>query len=333
MFHTDAALRTPLIVFSTGKIHGDPAASTLSRWIQKAGLDIVVRMKEFAILSILSVRCAKRRACGGRVVLVTGGAGGVGQELVLRLAREDAKVAVWDVNEKALEKVKLKMENEGHKIYTYPVDVTDRNMVYKYADIVKADLGPVDVLINNAGIVCGQTLLDIPDYMIEKTYKVNILSHYWTTKAFLPDMLKKEQGHIVTVGSLTGLLGTYRCTDYSATKHATVGFHESLLVELKTHGHDKINLTLICPYFINTGMFDGCKPKNIDMLEPRDVAKRIVTAIKREEVFVTLPGIMRYILPLKNYIPAKLGWAVMYRLIQGPQSMMGLRAFREVEAA
>ncbi|KAJ8929817.1 hypothetical protein NQ314_017414 [Rhamnusium bicolor] len=73
------------------------------------------------------------------------------------------------------------MEKEGHKVFAYPVDVTDRESVYKYANIVKADLGPVEVLINNAGIVCGQTLLDIPDYMIEKTYKVNILSHYWVS--------------------------------------------------------------------------------------------------------------------------------------------------------
>lgn len=77
--------------------------------------------------------------------------------------------------------MKSKIEEEGHKAFTYTVDVTQREAVYKYADILKADLGPVDILINNAGIVCGQTLLEIPDYMIEKTYKVNILAHYWVT--------------------------------------------------------------------------------------------------------------------------------------------------------
>ncbi|KAJ8979390.1 hypothetical protein NQ317_015819 [Molorchus minor] len=278
-------------------------------------------------------QCQFSYQCGVVPLLVTGGAGGVGQELVLRLAREGAKVVVWDLNEKALEKVKTRVEKEDYKVWTFPVDVTERGEVYKYAGIVKADIGPVDVLINNAGIVCGQTLLEIPDYMIEKTYGVNVLSHYWTTKAFLPDMLKKNNGHIVTVGSLTGLLGTYRCTDYSATKYATVGFHESLLVELKTHGQDNIKMTLVCPYFINTGMFDGCKPKTLDMLEPSAVAKRIITGIKREEVFITMPAFMKYVLPLKNYIPAKLSWALMYRVVQGPQAMMGMRSFNEVEAA
>lgn len=113
-------------------------------------------------------------------------------------------------------------------------------------------------------------------------------------------MLKVGRGHIVTMGSLTGLLGTYKCTDYSATKHAAIGFHESLMTELKTHGHHKIRMTLICPYFINTGMFAGCKPKNFAMLEPKDVAKRMITAIRRNEVFVTMPGWARFFLPLKK---------------------------------
>lgn len=268
-----------------------------------------------------------------KVVLITGGGGGVGQELAIRLARNKAKVVIWDVNEKALEKITKKISDEGHEIHSYAVDVTDRKNVYKIADLVKEEVGPVDILINNAGIVCGNTFLDLPDAMIEKTFQVNILSHYWTTKAFLQDMLKKGRGHIVTVGSLTGLLGTYKCVDYSATKHATIGFHESLMTELKTHGHHKINMTLICPYFINTGMFAGCKPRNFPMLEPRDVAKRIITAIKRNEVFVTMPGWSRFVLPLKNFAPAKLNWAIVYRVIKGPQSMMDLRTYKDVAAA
>ncbi|RZC37436.1 short-chain dehydrogenase/reductase family 16C member 6, partial [Asbolus verrucosus] len=293
----------------------------------------VYYISEAVILTVTPAFLWREKSLRGKVVLVTGGAGGVGQELALRLAKHKARVIIWDNNEKALEKVQERIESEGYKVHTYPVDVSDRENVYKYADIVKSDIGPIDILINNAGIVCGQTFLEIPDYMIEKTFKVNILSHYWTTKAFLPNMIKTGKGHIVTVGSLTGLLGTYKCTDYSATKHATHGFHESLLIELKTHGHHKIKMTLVCPYFINTGMFSGCKPRNLPMLEPKDVAKRIITAIKKEEVYVTLPGFSRFVLPLKHFIPAKLSWAVVYRVIQGPQSMMGMRNFEEVEAA
>lgn len=81
----------------------------------------------------------------------------------------------------ALEKVVEKIEAEGYKVHAYPVDVSDKKNVYKYAEIVKSDVGHVDIVINNAGVVCGQTFLDIPDYMIEKTFKVNILAHYWVS--------------------------------------------------------------------------------------------------------------------------------------------------------
>nr|XP_023029294.1 epidermal retinol dehydrogenase 2-like isoform X1 [Leptinotarsa decemlineata] len=317
------------------------------KWTRYMAIQTLAKIAEFIALNCLALYymveavvwsmtpsfLIPEKSIRGKVVLVTGGAGGLGRELVLRLARQDARVVVWDNNEKAMAELTEKTKSEGHLIHTYPVDVTDREVVYKYAKMVKEDVGPIDILINNAGIVCGQTFLDIPDYMIEKTFKVNILAHYWTVKAFLPDMMKRKEGHIVTVGSLTGLIGTYKCTDYSASKFATVGFHESLSTELKTHGHHNINMTLICPYFINTGMFDGCKPKNFPMLEPKDVAKRIITAIKRDEVFITLPASSRFVIPLKNYLPSKLGWALMIRVIKGPQSMMGMRSFKEIEAA
>lgn len=316
-------------------------------WLKNVTFNVTTRIVELLIIVLLAVYyfaetfiltftpsfLRSSKDISGKVILVTGGAGGVGRELVIRLARNNAQVIVWDNNEKALQQLKDTCNESNLIITTYVVDITEKELVYKYADIIKEEFGPVDILINNAGIVCGHTLLDIPDHMIEKTFKVNIISHYWTVKAFLPDMIKQKSGHIVTVGSLTGYLGTYKCTDYSATKFATIGFHESLMCELKTDGHHKIKTTLICPYFINTGMFDGCKPRNFPMLEPKDVARRIITAIKREETLVTIPTGGRFWLPIKNYLPEKLTWAIIIKIMKLPQSMMGLRSFKEVEAA
>lgn len=112
-------------------------------------------------------------------------------------------------------------------------------------------------------------------------------------------MIADKQGHIVTVSSVTGLLGTYACTDYSATKFACVGFHESLFSELRAHGHDYIAMTLVCPYYINTGMFTGVKPRLFPMLEPKYVADKIVDAMLKNEVNCTLPETVRMFLPLK----------------------------------
>lgn len=130
----------------------------------------------------------------------------------------------------------------------------------------------------------------------------NEISSRQTVKAFLPDMMEINRGHIVTVGSVAGLLGTYGCTDYSGTKFACVGFHESLYTELKTHGYDKINLTLVCPYYINTGMFSGVKPRLMPMLEPDYVADQITSSVQKNEVNCTLPGSVRMLLPLKWWV-------------------------------
>lgn len=123
----------------------------------------------------------------------------------------------------------------------------------------------MSLLVNNAGYVYGKTFMKLPDREIEKTFKVNILSHYWVsinikeifssfykdsfinlsiyvfylfifpqiTKSFLKDMMKNNHGHVVTIASVAGLLGIYNCTDYSATKFAAIGCHESLFTELK----------------------------------------------------------------------------------------------------
>lgn len=156
------------------------------------------------------------------------------------------------------------LSEEGFECASYVVDISDKDQVYEVAKRVKYEIGKVDILINNAGIVTCRPLLELPDKAIEATYGVNILSHYWvscwtifeflqslmqsfivqTVKAFLPDMISEQRGHIVTVSSVTGLLGTYACTDYSATKFACVGFHESLFSELRAHGHDFIGMTL-----------------------------------------------------------------------------------------
>ncbi|XP_045774755.1 epidermal retinol dehydrogenase 2 [Maniola jurtina] len=271
------------------------------------------------------------KSLNGDIVLITGGGGGVGRQLAIKLARLGAKVVLWDVNKEALNKTCAALKDEGYTVASYVVDLADREAVYKTAQRVKIEVGKVDILINNAGVVFGETLLDLNDAAIETTYKVNILSHYWTVKAFLPDMISSGKGHIVTMGSVAGLLGTYRCTDYSGTKFATVGFHESLFTELRTHGHNTIHATLVCPYYINTGMFDGVTPRLMPMLEPDYVAETMIDSIRKNEVNCIMPGSVRYLLPLKCLLPAKMCWDLMHRVMKGPQSMMELKRKTAVE--
>lgn len=112
-------------------------------------------------------------------------------------------------------------------------------------------------------------------------------------------MMESNRGHIVTVASVAGLLGTYGCTDYSGTKFACIGFHEALFTELRTHGYDDIHMTLVCPYYIASGMFAGVKPRLMPMLTPKYVADRIVDSVQKNEVNCTMPQSVRFLLPLK----------------------------------
>jgi all-trans-retinol dehydrogenase (NAD+) len=136
------------------------------------------------------------------LVLITGGGSGLGRALALRFAKLDANVVVWDINESGLvETVKLVKELGTNKtIKSYVCDITDRRKVYETAAKVKQDVGVVTILVNNAGVVNGKNLLDIPDEKILQTFQVNAISHFWTVKAFLPDMMSKNSGHFVTIG-------------------------------------------------------------------------------------------------------------------------------------
>ena len=153
------------------------------------------------------------------------------------------------------------IKKNGGTAYAYTVDLCSRQKIYEAAEKVKSDIGSVHILINNAGIVSGSTLLDTPDDKIIRTYDVNVLAHFWTIKSFLPDMISMKKGHIVNIASLAGHSGMNKLVDYCSSKFAAVGLDESIKIELKVQGHDYIATTVVCPYYINTGMFSGVVSK------------------------------------------------------------------------
>lgn len=113
-------------------------------------------------------------------------------------------------------------------------------------------------------------------------------------------MIERNNGHIVSIASMAGYVGTHKMVDYCASKFAVVGFDEALRAELDWMGINCIKTTVICPFFIQqTGMFNQVVSKLIPPLKPNDVADRIIEAILREEVHVTIPGVFNYFLWLK----------------------------------
>ncbi|XP_054720296.1 short-chain dehydrogenase/reductase family 16C member 6-like isoform X2 [Uloborus diversus] len=239
------------------------------------------------------------------IALITGGGSGIGRLLAVRFAKHGAKIVVWDLNLSAAEETAKIVRSNGGEAYAYCCDVSKPEKVYEAAGKVKKEVGKITILVNNAGIVTGKRFLDCPDHMIQKTFEVNAISHFWTCKAFLPDMMTDNNGHIVSIASMAGLAGVVKLTDYCASKFAAVGFEESLRLELYSEGYDGIHSTVVCPYFINTGMFDGAKPGLFTMMTPEYVADEIVSAVLVNQEVLLLPKTFNLLIALKAMFPAK----------------------------
>jgi all-trans-retinol dehydrogenase (NAD+) len=244
--------------------------------------------------------------------LVTGAARGMGRRLALEAVARGADVVAWDVDELGLAELRdLADEQRPGAVRTAVVDVTDEEAVRVAGEAALAR-GPVDILVNNAGVVSGADLLDLTPAQVRRTFGVNVLSLFWTSRVFLPPMVERNAGHVVTIASAAGLTGARRLVDYSASKHAAVGFDESLRNELRTVAPG-VRTTVVCPFYVNTGMFDGVStriPWLLPILEPDDVVARVVRAIERDEQRVFLPGRTR-LMYLLHLLPTGLGDAVL----------------------
>ncbi|XP_029971783.1 epidermal retinol dehydrogenase 2 [Salarias fasciatus] len=253
----------------------------------------------------------RRKSVAGEVVLITGAGSGIGRLMAQEFAALGTVLVLWDINQEGMkETAQLAKECGAIKVRFYLCDCSNKNEVYRVADQVKREVGDVDILVNNAGIVTGKKFIDAPDSLIEKTMEVNTMAHFWTYKAFLPAMIAKNHGHLVSIASSAGLIGVNGLADYCASKFGAVGFAESVGLELLAIGKDGVKTTIVCPYFINTGMFDGCQtkwPTLMPILKPHSVAKNIVQAVLTDQVYLLMPKSMYIISALKNILPMKQG--------------------------
>jgi all-trans-retinol dehydrogenase (NAD+) len=216
-------------------------------------------------------------------------------------------VVLWDINASGLARAAAEIrERTGSDPHTAVVDVSDPGAVRRAAADAQAARGPVGILVNNAGVVSGRALVDLTDAQITRTFAVNTLALFWTTQACLPGMIQRGHGHIVTVASAAGLVGAHRLTDYTASKHAAVGFDDALRAELRRTAPALVT-TVVCPFYIDTGMFAGAKTRFtwlLPILKEDDVVERIVKAIRRDERRVLLPFMIRLV-PLLRALPVR----------------------------
>ncbi len=246
------------------------------------------------------------KTLAGKNVVITGAAAGIGKEMALLFAREKASLALLDLNAKKLDGLAAPLSSPGVRVNTWVCDVSDPEAVVKTAALVQKFF-EVDILVNNAGIVTGKSIADSTYEDIRKTIDVNLMGVIWMTRQFMPGMIRRGSGHIVNIASAAGLLAVPRMADYCATKFGIVGFTDSLRMEMHKDGHRDIHVTCVCPSVIDTGMFAGfTAPMFNPILDPVEVAGKIVEGVKKNRAYVKLPAMVK-ITPLLKFFPAPFG--------------------------
>jgi len=247
------------------------------------------------------------RRLAGKRVLITGGARGIGRALAIRLAAEGCELILTDVEQDLLPEAVDAVSAAGAKAAAYPLDVTDGSAIAQLRERLHREQGPIDLLINNAGVVFGGGFLEVPLEQHFRTYNINVLGLVAVTRAFLPDLIARPEGHLVNIASAAGFIGLPAGTTYASSKWAVVGFSDSIRQELVAEGYGHVRVSIICPSYVSTGLFDGARaPRLTRILTPERVADLTVKAIKKNRSYMLTPWLVKVTPALKGLLPTPL---------------------------
>ena len=226
------------------------------------------------------------RILAGETAAITGAARGIGRATAEAFLRQGMKVAIGDVDFEAAERTASEL---GAAATALPLDVTDRDSFAAFLDGAEERLGPLDVLVNNAGIMQVGRFIDEDDETARRMVDINIHGVILGMKLALARMIPRDRGHIVNISSQAGKFGAPGGATYSATKHAVVGLTEAIRGELRLMGAH-IDVSYVMPFVVNTELGSGLgEARGMSSLEPADVAEAIVDALQHGIVDVWVP--------------------------------------------
>jgi short-subunit dehydrogenase len=236
----------------------------------------------------------------GKRVLITGAGGGLGRALAKRFADAGAIVIVTDRDVAAAENTAREIKSA----IAVQLDVTDAASIRTVRDRILGD-GPIDVLVNNAGVVFGGPFAATPQDRHDLTVAVNLNGVIAVTYAFLRDLNGRPEAHLVNVASASAFIPLPHGAVYAATKWAVLGFTESIREELRLLGHRHVGVTAVCPSYIDTGLFAGATPPKLTRwLTAEGVADATAQAVLRGQSLVILPRRIRWLLAIGNLLPS-----------------------------
>jgi short-subunit dehydrogenase len=239
-----------------------------------------------------------------KLILITGGARGIGLAIARRLGRDGGQIVLTDLDTPELKRAQETLQQDGVRCSVFTLDVTETDAMPDFRQRLHDTVGPVEILINNAGVVFGGPFLDVP---LEKhlfTYRVNVDGLVAMTHTFLPDLISAGESHLVNISSASALVGLPWGSTYASSKWAVLGFTESIRQEMTELDHKHVGVTTVCPGYIDTGMFEGVRPPlMMPFLSPEELAENVQKAILKRQELVLEPWLVKLTPFLKGVLP------------------------------
>ena len=258
------------------------------------------------------------RSLAGKVVAITGGARGIGEVTARSLAREGAKIAIGDLDLELAEKTASSPSAARRSRSSWTSRGSDS--FASYLSQVEERLGPVDVLINNAGIMPLGRFVDEDDATARRMFDINVHGLMFGMKLVMPSMMRRNSGHIVNIASQAGKGGFPGGATYCGTKHAVVGISEAVHGELLD---TDINVSVVMPAAVNTELGSGLvETRAVKKLEPQEVADAIVDALKYPKFDVWVPKFSNGIYRFMQLVPRR-GREAIVRALKADQVLAG----------
>lgn len=246
----------------------------------------------------------KAASAADKVIAITGGARGIGLCVATVLQGLGGKVAIGDIDESAVKEAGARL---GLKVCR-GLDVTDHQSFTDFLDTVENDLGPVDVVVNNAGVIAVGSAVDESDAITRRVLDVNVYGVILGTKLAAQRMLPRGQGHVINIGSLGSVLPTEGIATYCATKHAVLGYTDAVRMENRGRG---VHFSVIMPTLTNTEMIAGVgHAKGFKNAEPDDVARAVAAVIAEPKSRVVVPRSMGIVASAQRLMPLRVSEAL-----------------------
>ena len=299
-----AALKAMDICIQQSILHQDSVRFLPSAGIRKLlpwlfGIGLAFRVNRNLSRKALNNGTAAKFNWDKEIVVITGGAGGIGAATARKIATKSAAVIVLDV---------LPLTYEAPpNLHYYRCDLTDYSALQSTAESIRTDVGEPTCVVANAGICRGKTLLAASPRDIELTFGVNNLGIIWTAKTFLPSMVKNNHGHFLVIASQAGHSATAGIVDYSASKAAAIAIYEGIQTELKhAYKAPAVRVSCVSPSTVDTKMFTGIKaPSNfiVPRLLPEDVGNLVANVLWKGDAANILIPAFAYISPPTRALP------------------------------